>query len=264
MKKFMRYAILVTIFSVASIIGAIGAENLSTNSSFQVHGYWDNSIRDHYLSYRSERAPNKTAVWWSDLDIDFPDFYLGVWGSYCLSDTPSQQKATELDLVIGKRGTISGINYDCQFRYMDMTKMGMWQDAGDCVDFGLMLTGKEYSLGYHNTIQPALDTEWMASCQNVGGGGLIIQPGFIHKWKSPLGIKRLTLVDKDWFCWNDLWFKKNKADGFSLRIDAAMVWTVTKRISFSLPGIRFITPVINPDDGRKTDIQYWTGLRMTF
>jgi len=201
MKPIKACSLLVAVVLLSNFVSHAAGTPIAPTNSVAIHGYWDSSIRDHYLSYRTERAPNKTPVWWNELDVDLPyhGVYLDVWSSDVLTGTPSQRAANELDLVIGKRGKIGGLSYDGQFRYLNLNPIGSWRDREDYVDFGLLTTYDSFPAWKGNTIQPALDVEWLARCRDFGDGGLIFQPGFIHKWKAPFGLRCLTLVDKEWF-----------------------------------------------------------------
>jgi hypothetical protein len=233
--------------------------------AWEPYGFIDSSVRDHYLSYRTQGSLNKTPVIWTEAIVFGPEeFYVDVFDSHSLSSSRSQQNVNEIDLVLGKKfhyGT--NFTFDSSVRYMDFEpyeKLGQ----GDYFNTGLLTTWKDFQFLRNNYLQPALDVEWLAKVNDIAGGGYFIQPGVIHRWVSPLGIKRLVWTNREWFSWDHLKFMGKKSDGFFFRSDTCFSWKLSKHWSAAVPGVRVITPVIQTSDGRKADVQTWAGLRLFF
>jgi len=266
-KGYMKqiFSLIVTIIA-SSIVSVADSAEIATTNSEAIHGFWDNSIRDHYVSYRISRKVNKTPVWWSELEVDLPwrGIYFDLWSSDALNSSKSQQKANEFDVSVGKRTKIGDLTIDCQLRYFNFDSVGDWFDAGDFMGAGMLATYKEYQIGYNNSIQPAIDIEWLSKLEDLNTSGPIVQPGLIHKWKAPFGLKCLTIVDKDWVCWADCRFKKDDTSGLMFRTDAAFVWALSKHFELSVPGLRLITPIVETADGRRTVVSVWGSLRFKF
>jgi hypothetical protein len=232
-------------------------QTLTTNS-WTPHGYVFSRMYDHYLSYRLGTSPTTTPVLWSEIGVDFPkDFYFQAFGSYGLSEAPAQKLGNQIDLVAGKRWMICSFKFDGNVRFSNVAPLGTWWD-GDIVYLNLVVS-RDFVLSLHHTIRPSIYSEWMGCVDAYDQGTMIEQVGATHIWKSPLGIKPLSLVHCHFFSWADEY--KTIPQGFFFRSDIGFNWRITPKFEVILPGVRFIKAL---DNTRKDDKSLMAGVRFTF
>ena len=220
-------------------------------------------LDEHYLSYRTERAMTRTPVIQSDITgTHIPSgIWFQNWGSYSFSDAAAQKYGNQIDLAIGRKWTMGDFKMNAALRYMDFASVGELTSP-DVISVMLDMR-RDYAIAADHTISPELYLEWLGCPNQLPNGTPFVQIGISHVWKTPFGLKPLTIEHRHWLAWDD-GFNANKPDGLMYRIDAGFNWRITPKLEFVFPGLRFETPVIDAHDGRKTDKAVLGGIRYSF
>jgi hypothetical protein len=260
MKRMTTVLALVLAFSWVFCVGAEEADVVSTNHQWALHGYAMTRLYDHYLSFRTGTPLTRTPVLWSEMEVNFPKgIYFQGFGSYGLSEAPEQKLGNQIDMVAGKRWTIGEFKLDSNVRFSDITPVGTWWN-GDLVYLNLIFS-RDFKIPNHpnHILRPTIYSEWMTYVDRFDQGAMLEQVGFAHIWKSPLGIKPLSIVHCDYFSWCDQWVKT--PPGFFFRSDVSFNWHVTKRLDIICPGGRFVAGL---DGTRGNDKSLMAGARFSF
>ncbi len=236
-----------------------GSTNEVSSPTFSL----ESSIRSEFVSFRTSREVTTTPVILNDLNLFLPhDLRLNVWQSQTTSSAKSECNGNELDLALGKNWKFNGFSVYTEYRFMNLNQLNNWGD-GDVMSFTLSLSSKPYKITTNQTIQGVLYTEYLCDLKDLMHWVPTVQPGLVYVWKAPLGIKCLSVCDKNWIAWDDGW-RKNTPNGMMLRIDANCTWDVMPHVQVIVPGVRFVTIMVNPHDGRHEATQWWAGVKLSF
>lgn len=236
---------------------AVGTTPLSLSGTFSV------GVQSKLLKPRFSRVIYDEPALVQNLTLNLSNgLFFDVWNSIGLNDdAASAGRGNEIDLTVGYKGKIEGLDFKLSFGVVDLSSLGEIRQ-NDLFAFSASLS-KTFTLGeWEGThlLRPEFRFDWVFEAEQWSNNAPVLLPSVRHTWQKPFGFKDITVFEQFGLQWSGD-FGRNTSDEIFFQMSLGLEWQVDDHIKF-VPNLMFVAPLTGGNDGRKAEVA--CGINMVF
>ncbi|RJR31152.1 hypothetical protein C4569_02890 [Candidatus Parcubacteria bacterium] len=249
----MRVIKLMILVMISVSASAAFAEEIATKEPQKFYsGSIETGYEERYLTLRTNRLIHNGPMQWTNLRLEFPNFFFNIWSSAELSDE-ANNCGQEIDITAGLKAQAYGLEAKISTTLLDLYPVEtFWKD--DNWAQTLELT-KQIKLSEKQSLKAQAVIEWLSPAADFSDGCLALRPNIGYFVNQPFGdlpiLAGLELKNNFMINWNDGFKRANNSyDGVFLRYTGGIIWKIAEDIQLQAPGITVLIPLTRTDDDR--------------